>query len=109
MRGRRPWQSLSMSKQYYVYIMTNNTNTVTYTGVTNDLIRRAYEHKNKLVEGFTSRYKITKLVYYEVVEDIESAILREKQIKSWPRKGKVTLINKTNSDWHDLYQDITAG
>ena len=88
--------------------MTNNTNTVTYTGVTNDLIRRVYEHKNKLLEGFTSKYKITKLVYYEVAEEIESAILREKQIKSWPRKAKVALIKRMNPDWHDLYQDITT-
>src|SRR4030042_1765444 len=98
-----------MSKQYYVYIMTNDTNTVTYTGITNDLIRRVYEHKNKLVAGFTSRYKITKLIYYEVSEDVESAILREKQIKSWPRKAKVVLINTLNPDWHDLYQEISAG
>jgi len=89
--------------------MTNDTNTVTYTGVTNDLIRRVYEHKNKLVAGFTSRYKITKLIYYEVSEDVESAILREKQIKSWPRKAKVSLINTMNPDWRDLYQEISAG
>ena len=89
--------------------MTNDTNTVTYTGVTNDLIRRIYEHKNKLVEGFTSRYKIIKLIYYEVSEDVESAILREKQIKSWSRKDKVALINTVNPDWHDLYQEISAG
>jgi putative endonuclease len=89
--------------------MTNDTNTVTYAGVTNDLIRRIYEHKNKLVKGFTSRYKIIKLVYYEVSEDIESAILREKQIKSWPRKAKIALINTMNPDWHDLWQEISTG
>jgi putative endonuclease len=89
--------------------MTNDNNTVTYTGVTNDLIRRTYEHKNKLVEGFTTRYKITKLIYYEVAEDIESAILREKQIKSWSREAKVELINKMNSNWRDLYPEISAG
>ncbi len=89
--------------------MTNDTNTVTYTGVTNDLIRRVYEHKNKLVEGFTSRYKITKLIYYDVSEDVEGAIMREKQIKSWSRKEKVALINTMNSDWRDLYQEILGG
>jgi putative endonuclease len=67
-----------MDKQYYVYIMTNATNTVTYTGVTNDLYRRIYEHKNKIVEGFTTRYNVDKLVYYEVCENVESAISREK-------------------------------
>jgi len=75
-----------MIKQYYVYIMTNKTNTVTYTGVTNDLYRRIYEHKNKLLKGFTARYRINKLVYYETCEGIESAILREKQITSWSRE-----------------------
>jgi len=100
------WQSLIMAKQYYVYIMTNSTNTVTYTGVTNDLFRRIYEHKNKLAEGFTKKYKINKLVYYEVCENIESAILREKQIKSWSREEKVKLVNTMNQDWHDLYGEL---
>jgi putative endonuclease len=89
--------------------MTNDTNTVTYTGVTNDLIRRIYEHKNKLIEGFTSRYNISKLIYYEIAEDIKSAILREKQIKSWPRKAKVKLIGSMNTDWHDLYPELAKG
>jgi putative endonuclease len=89
--------------------MTNNTNTVTYTGVTNDLYRRIYEHKNKLVKGFTAKYKINKLVYYEVGEDIESAILREKQIKSWSREDKVKLVNTMNKDWHDLYGELLEG
>jgi len=87
-----------MTKQYYVYMMTNNTNTVTYTGVTNNLYRRTYEHKNKLLKGFTAKYKIIKLVYYETSEDIESAILREKHIKSWSREEKVKLINTMNQD-----------
>ena len=89
--------------------MTNTTNTVTYTGVTNDLYRRIYEHKNKLVGGFTARYNIAKLVYYEVCENVESAILREKQIKSWPSKSKVTLINAMNEDWNDLSIELWAG
>ncbi len=100
------WQSLRMEKQYYVYMMSNNTNTVTYTGVTNNLLRRIYEHKNKLGGGFTAKYHIKKLVYYEVHHDIENAIMREKQIKSWPRKNKVKLINTMNQDWHDLYGEL---
>ncbi len=93
-----------MNKQYYVYIMTNRLNTVLYTGVTNDLLRRVYEHKEKLADGFTKKYKISKLVYYEVVEDIESAIKREKQIKGSLRQKKVQLIEGINKEWHDLYE-----
>jgi putative endonuclease len=96
-----------MSKQYYVYIMTNETNTVTYTGVTNDLVRRIYEHKKKLVQGFTSKYNINKLVYFETGEDVYGALTREKQIKSWPRKSKVKLIDSMNPDWRDLFLDIS--
>ena len=98
-----------MSKQYYVYIMTNDTDTVTYTGVTNDLYRRVYEHKNKLVEGFTKRYNINKLVYFEMCEDIESVIMREKQIKGWTRKAKVALINTMNPEWIDLSDEFFKG
>jgi putative endonuclease len=98
-----------INKQYYVYIMTNSTNTVTYTGVTNDLHRRVDQHKNKLVKGFTSKYNINKLVYYEVGEDIESAIIREKQIKSWPRAKKVALVNIMNPDWNDLFEGLLKG
>ena len=86
--------------------MTNYANTVLYTGVTNDLIRRVYEHKNKLVKGFTSRYNVNKLAYYEVTENIESAILREKQIKAGSRQKKIDLINKLNPKWEDLYNQI---
>ncbi|PIR96487.1 MAG: excinuclease ABC subunit C [Candidatus Doudnabacteria bacterium CG10_big_fil_rev_8_21_14_0_10_42_18] len=95
-------------KQYYVYIMTNFKNTVLYTGVTNDLVRRAYEHKNKMVEGFTKKYNINKLIYYETTENIDSAILREKQIKAGSRQKKLDLINKFNSDWKDLYNQIVG-
>ena len=98
-----------MAKQYYVYIMTNSTNTVTYTGVTNDLLNRVDQHKNKITKSYTSKYKINKLVYYEVGEDIESCILKEKQIKSRSREDKVTLIDGMNPDWHDLFQDLTKG
>lgn len=86
--------------------MTNMNNTVLYTGITNNLKRRVYEHKEKLAEGFTKRYKITKLVYYEAFRDIESAILREKQIKGGSRAKKIKLINKTNDKWKDLYDDL---
>jgi len=95
-----------MGKQYYVYIMTNSTNTVTYTGVTNDLYRRIYEHKNKLSEGFTAKYNINKLVYYEVCQNVESAIMREKQIKRGSRADKVELVNMMNQDWNDLYEEL---
>jgi putative endonuclease len=97
-----------MDKQYYVYIMTNRYNTVTYTGVTNDLLRRINEHKEKTVEGFTSRYRINKLVYYEVAEEIESAINREKQIKSLTRQNKISLINKMNPKWQDLSVNLLS-
>ena len=77
-----------------------------YTGVTSDLKKRAYEHKAKLVDGFTERYNISKLVYYEVFEDIENAILREKQIKAGSRQRKIALVNSTNKEWKDLYEEL---
>ena len=95
-----------MNRQYYVYIMTNKHNTVLYTGVTNNLKKRVYEHKEKLVEGFTEKYNITKLVYYEVFEDPENAISREKQIKAGSRQKKIDLINSMNTEWLDLYDRI---
>ncbi len=95
-----------MNKQYYVYIITNKSKRVLYTGVTSDLKKRIYEHKNKLVKGFTSRYNIEKLVYYDICEDIESAILREKQIKGWLRKKKIALIESINPEWRDLSVEI---
>jgi len=85
--------------------MTNKTNRVLYTGVTNDLKRRVYEHKKKLLEGFTKKYNIVKLVYYEICDDIEGAIAREKQIKGWLRRKKVALIESLNQDWRDLSLD----
>ena len=95
-----------MGNQYYVYIMTNEHHSVLYTGVSNDLTRRVYEHKEKLVEGFTKKYKVNKLVYYESYEDIKSAILREKQIKAGPRRKKVDLIKSLNPEWQDLYNEL---
>ena len=93
-------------KVYYIYILTNQHNTVFYVGVTNNLIRRVYEYKNKLVKGFTSKYNINKLVYYEVFADVRDAIYREKQIKSWSRKKKIEMIEKFNPEWKDLYEEI---
>ena len=94
------------SKQYYIYIMSNFKNGTIYTGVTNNLVRRVYEHRNKLMDGFTKKYGLTSLVYYEVTNTIDSAILREKQLKSGSRKKKLNLINKFNKDWKDLYETI---
>ena len=86
--------------------MTNRNNTTLYTGITNDLKRRVYEHKEKMVGGFTKKYKLNKLVYYEVFEDPENAILREKQIKGGPRQKKNDLIDSVNKEWRDLYDKI---
>ncbi|OGW17407.1 MAG: hypothetical protein A3K09_05455 [Nitrospinae bacterium RIFCSPLOWO2_12_FULL_47_7] len=92
-------------KQYYVYILTNKTNRVLYIGVTNNLSRRMFEHKNKLMEGFSKKYNLTKLVYYETTTDVKSAIGREKQLKNWHRGWKINLINQFNPKWEDLIQD----
>ena len=92
---------------YYVYIMANQNDTVIYTGVTNNILCRVYEHKNNLApKSFTSRYNINKLVYFEVTNDVYSAISREKQIKSHSRKWKNELINSQNAEWKDLYNDL---
>ncbi len=88
-------------KQYYIYIMTNRSRTL-YTGVTNNLERRVYEHKQKLIPGFTQKYNITILVYYEETPDIRVAIAREKQIKGWLRSKKIALIELLNPNWEDL-------
>ena len=93
-------------KEGYVYLMTNKTNTVIYTGVTTDLRKRVYEHKAKVVEGFTNKYKINKLAYYELCGDIEGAILREKQIKGGSRQKKIALIRSMNPDFRDLYDGL---
>jgi putative endonuclease len=86
--------------------MTNKVNTVLYTGFTNDLVRRVYEHKEKIIEGVTKRYNINKLVYYEIFSDARNAIIREKQIKAGSRKKKLDLINNMNPEWKDLYPEI---
>ena len=97
-----------MSSQYYIYIMTNKINTVLYTGISRDLIKRAYEHKQKMVEGFTKKYNVNKLVYYEMFDDPENAIVREKQIKAGSREKKIALIKKVNPQWKDLYDEIAS-
>ncbi len=95
-----------LSKQYYVYIMTTARNTALYTGVTNDLVRRIYEHKYDMVEGFTKRYRVHKIVYYEAGGDVLAVLAREKQIKSWVRQKKLALITSFNPDWRDLYDEL---
>jgi putative endonuclease len=87
---------------YYVYILTNASNKVLYTGITNNLERRCYEHLNKLVKGFTQKYNVYKLVYFEIFDEVEEAIFREKQIKGYSRAKKVALINRFNSEWNEL-------
>ena len=95
-----------MNIQYYfVYIMTNKSQTL-YTGVTNNLLKRVYQHKNKLIDGFSKKYNITILIYYETHQDIRAAIAREKQIKGWLRKKKIALIESMNPEWKDLYSEL---
>ena len=91
---------------YYVYILTNKSNYVTYIGVTNDLEKRLYQHKNDIIEGFTKKYRVHKLVYFESSTDIRAAIAREKQLKGWSRAKKIALVNTMNPSWRDLAEDI---
>ena len=93
---------------YYVYIMTNKPKGVLYIGVTNDLVRRVYEHKHHLVKGFTDRYNLGKLVWFEQADEIYSAIAKEKQLKNWHRQWKINLIEQANPSWQDLYLTITG-
>jgi putative endonuclease len=92
--------------QYYVYILSNRKKSTLYIGVTSDLLKRIYEHKHYLVEGFTKQYKVHNLVYFEITESIESAIDREKKLKKWNREWKIRLIEKSNPDWRDLYLEL---
>ena len=87
---------------YYVYIMTNKYNSVVYTGMTNNLEKRIYQHKNKIIDGFTKRYNVNKLVYFEDTKDVKEALEREKQLKKWSRQKKNDLINSMNPTWADL-------
>ena len=95
-----------MARQYYVYILASKHNGTLYIGVTSDLVKHVYEHKQDLAAGFTRKYSVHNLVYYEVSDSIESAILREKQLKKWKREWKIRLIEKTNPGWDDLYQEL---
>ncbi len=94
------------TKSYYVYLLTNWTNKVMYVGVTNDLTRRLYEHKHKIVDGFTSKYHLNKLVYFEETQDICAAIAREKEIKKWRREKKDNLVKQINPGWRDLGEEL---
>lgn len=94
------------SNNYYVYILSSERNGTLYVGVTNDIIRRIQEHKEGLIEGFTKKYKIHTLVYYETYNDIGETIYREKQLKDWDRKFKLDLIEKSNPQWEDLYSEL---
>ena len=96
-----------MKEQAYIYFMSNRYNKVLYVGITSNLIKRVWEHKNQVVDGFTKRYNLNKLVYYEIYDDIETAINREKQIKSWPRKKKIELIHFLNPHLDDLYEKLS--
>ena len=91
---------------YYVYMLASQRNGTLYVGVTNDLVRRIYEHKNKLVAGFTKKHNVTMLVYYELFDSIENAICREKCIKEWKREWRLRHIEEKNPQWKDLYEEI---
>jgi len=95
-----------LQKQPAVYILTNKSNNVLYVGVTSDLIKRIYEHKNHVMEGFSAKYNVTKLVYFELCDEMETAITREKVLKVWKRSKKISLIEKENATWQDLYEDL---
>jgi putative endonuclease len=97
---------MAVGRAYCVYVMTNAHHTVIYSGVTNDLARRVYEHKNGLGGTFTKKYNVVKLVYYEVTDNVYAALAREKQIKGGSRKKKIDLINSLNPEWKDLFDEI---
>ena len=97
-----------MRKAYYVYILASQRNGTLYIGVTNDIVRRAFEHREGLVPGFTKKYRIKTLVYFETFEDIGFAIEREKRVKKWNRAWKLELIEKLNPNWHDLYETLNS-
>jgi putative endonuclease len=95
-----------MAKQFYVYILASKPNGTLYTGVTSNLIQRVWQHKNDVIQGFTRKYNVKTLVYYEVHENAESALTREKKIKRWRRAWKLGLIENSNPEWRDLYENI---
>ncbi len=96
-------------KNYYVYIVTNKPRGTLYIGMTNNLVRRGYEHRNGLIDGFTKKYKLKRLVYFEVFNCVEDTILREKRLKKWNRQWKIELIEKVNPEWIDLYEQLVNG
>ena len=107
--GRRPEPGIHnpcAAKMYYVYILANRKHGTLYVGVTNDLIRRLYEHKTEVVRGFASRYRVHLLVWFEVYDDITNAITREKELKKWRREWKINLIENSNPEWADLYPSL---
>lgn len=106
--GRSNLSEAMSDKQFYVYILTNKGAKVLYIGVTNNLIRRVWEHKEKVVDGFTKKYSVDRLVYYELFDNAFDAISREKQLKAGPRKQKTKLINSLNPKWKDLYAEIAS-
>jgi len=95
-----------MEREYYVYILTNKPHGALYIGVTGDLIKRIWQHKNPITKSFTSKYDVNKLVYYEAYQDVTDAITREKQLKFWKRRWKIALIKKHNPYWYDLYPTL---
>ncbi len=95
-----------MAQSYFVYILTNRKDGVLYIGMTNDLVRRIYEHREGTVSGFTKKYNLKRLIYFEVFDDPENAIMREKRMKKWNREWKIELIENDNPEWRDLYLDI---
>ena len=98
-----------MARNFYVYILANKIGGTLYIGVTNDLIRRVAEHRSKIAQSFTKRHDVTRLVYFECFDQIEQAIHREKRLKKWTRAWKISLIEKNNPDWNDLYPGIAGG
>ncbi|MET3842915.1 GIY-YIG nuclease family protein [Bradyrhizobium sp. OAE829] len=97
------------TRSYYVYILASRIGGALYIGVSNDLVRRVYEHKSGVAEGFTKDYGVNRLVYFECFDEVEAAVQREKRLKKWPRAWKIALIEKDNPDWIDLYPEIAAG
>jgi putative endonuclease len=93
---------------YYVYILASRKNGTLYNGVTNDLVRRAYDHKSNVIQGFTEKYRVHNLVYYESYTDVRDALTREKRLKKWKRQWKINLIERNNPDWIDLYEQIIS-
>ena len=99
---------MSDPRSYYVYILASEIGGTLYIGVTNDLVRRVYEHRARFAEGFTKKYNVARLVYFEMFDDIENAIVREKRLKKWSRAWKVRMIEKDNPNWNDLYPEIAS-